>query len=84
MRPTGDIVYSANDGLLFFEGRNDSIIKYKGQKLCLSLVYSALESVPEVANHVVYFNQTLKKLYLFVKCNLKWHSSSNQIRDKIM
>ncbi|XP_035220796.1 beta-alanine-activating enzyme-like [Stegodyphus dumicola] len=84
MRPTGDIVYSANDGLLYFEGRNDSIIKYKGQKLCLSLVCSALESVPEVANHVVYFNQTLKKLYLFVRYNLKEHSSSNQIRDKIM
>ena len=83
MRPTGDLVTKSSDGFIYFEGRNDSVIKYMGHKVSLKLVNDIVEKFPEITHHLLHFHSSSSRLYLFIIWTLK-HTSAKEIKQKIL
>ncbi|GFQ92084.1 beta-alanine-activating enzyme [Trichonephila clavata] len=66
MRSTGDIAIQMPNDMLYFEGRKDNIIKFKGQKLSLLRINTLLEDVDGISNYVLHFDNVSSKLLLFI------------------
>ncbi|GFV75471.1 beta-alanine-activating enzyme [Trichonephila clavipes] len=66
MRSTGDIAIQMPNDMLYFEGRKDNIIKFKGQKLSLLRINTLLEDVGGISNYVLHFDNVSSKLLLFI------------------
>lgn len=84
MRATGDLVYKSEDGLIYFEGRKDSVFKYRGHKISFHYINTIVEGFSEVENHILQFDSLAEKLYLFVVCNSSSYSTEPEMEDIIL
>lgn len=64
---TGDLVSRNEDGLLWFQGRRDSQIKLRGNRIELGDVENAARSVPGVKNAAALFDVENERIVLFLE-----------------
>lgn len=67
MYRTGDLVSRDADGLLWFQGRKDSQIKLRGNRIELGDVENAARSVPGVKNVAALFDVENERIVLFLE-----------------
>lgn len=71
---TGDYVRVDKNGLMYFHGRKDDLIKIRGNRVSLHEVQSAIVSIPKVLDAIVYVRKDdiggmLDSLNAIVVCN---------------
>jgi amino acid adenylation domain-containing protein len=64
---TGDLAYRHNDGLLRFVGRKDSQIKFKGNRIELGDIESAVKNLSGVENAAVLFDADKEEIIAFMQ-----------------
>lgn len=67
MYRTGDLVSRDADGLLWFQGRRDSQIKLRGNRIELGDVETAARGVPGVKNTAALFDAENEQIVLFIE-----------------
>lgn len=64
---TGDLAYTAGDGLIMYLGRRDGQVKVKGNRIELGEIENAAHCVPGVENVCAVFDPAKQEIVLFVE-----------------
>lgn len=63
---TGDLAYIRDDGIIMYVGRRDSQIKFKGNRIELGDIESAIKSLDSVGNACVLFDSEHQEIVAFL------------------